>query len=265
MTADRRPVVRAPEAAWQRLGVLLQLRRADLGYRRRPAFTREHHINIRLVTDIENNYRPNTFLTPTLHDIARAYEVTYDSLIAVLAGKEDALEPADEVPVRLPPMSRPRLAADFGRFIAIERRLRELAAQGVADPSGAQVFPGSPDDAKAWDGIGARMDLDDRAWLIADLQRRADGRASGTETEAHGRLLLLNNINNMYDSGCEGNKHRQGPRQARRHHRPRPLHGRPRAHHPPRQARRPDHPRPRLLRPSRHRHGPRVVPDQGSR
>ena len=94
MASDRRPVVRAPEAAWQRLGSLLQLRRAELGYRRRPAFTREHHINIRLVTDIENAYRPNTFLTPTLRDIAQAYQVTYDSLIAVLAGKQDALAPA---------------------------------------------------------------------------------------------------------------------------------------------------------------------------
>ena len=89
MAPDRRPVVRAPEAAWQRLGELLQLRRAELGYRRSPAFTREHGINIRLVTDIENAYRPNTFLTPTLREISQAYEVTYDSLTAVLAGKED--------------------------------------------------------------------------------------------------------------------------------------------------------------------------------
>jgi hypothetical protein len=183
MASDRRPAVRAPEEGWQRLGELLQLRRAELGYRRRPAFVREHGINIRLVTDIENAYRPNTFLTPTLREIAQAYQVTYESLTAVLAGNAAALEPAAPEAVRLPPITSPaRLAADNSHFIAIERRLRELAAQGVTDPGGAQVFPDSPADAQAWDGIGARMDLDDRAWLIADLQRRANGRAGNSET-----------------------------------------------------------------------------------
>jgi hypothetical protein len=123
--------------------------------------------------------------------IAQAYQVTYDSLIAVLAGTADALEPAapPEPPVRLPPMAAPsRVAADFGRFIQIERRLRELAGQGIKDPSGAQVFPDAPEDALAWDGIGARMDIDDRAWLIADLQRRADGRATAPDAGVNGRL-----------------------------------------------------------------------------
>ncbi len=72
MPSDRRPAIRAPEAAWRRLGELLQLRRAELGYQRRPGFTRDRDINIRLVTDIENAYRPNTFLTPTLRQVAPA-------------------------------------------------------------------------------------------------------------------------------------------------------------------------------------------------
>ena len=38
------------------------------------------------------------------------------------------------------------------------------------------MFPASPADARTWDGIGARLDIDDRVWFIADLQRRADGR-----------------------------------------------------------------------------------------
>jgi hypothetical protein len=59
---------------------------------------------------------------------------------------------------------------------AINRRLRELAGQGLPDPPGARVFPASPADARTWDGIGARLDIDDRVWFIADLQRRADGR-----------------------------------------------------------------------------------------
>ena len=195
MTSDRRPVVRAPEAAWQRLGELLQLRRADLGYRRRPAFTREHHINIRLVTDIENAYRPNTFLTPTLRDIAQAYQVTYDSLIAVLAGKADALAPAaPAIPAAvppddgwLPPMTDPARVTSARPYAdRIWDRLRTLAAEGVTSPSGGQLFrPGSPD-AQAWDGTGARLDLPDRVWLIADMQRRDDGRGPGAGAAAAG-------------------------------------------------------------------------------
>jgi hypothetical protein len=189
--ADRRPVVRAPEEAWQRLGVLLQLRRGELGYRRRPAFTRDRGINIRLVTDIENAYRPNTFLTPTLRDIAQAYQVTYDSLAAVLAGKEDELSPAPPAAPAavaegdgwLPPFTDPaRIAADLPYFDEINERRIELAGQGVSDPSGAQMFGAGTEDAQAWDGIGARMNLRQRVWLIADLQRRDDGRgpAAGT-------------------------------------------------------------------------------------
>ena len=51
-----------------------------------------------------------------------------------------------------------------------------LAAQGITDPAGSQMFPDSPDDAKAWDGIGSRLDIGDRVWLIADLRRRAAAR-----------------------------------------------------------------------------------------
>jgi hypothetical protein len=115
----RRPVIRAGDDKWRRLGELLQLRRADLGYRYRPAFTQERQINIRLVTDIENNYRPNTFLTPTVKEIARAYAVAYDSIIAILKGEADQLTPAAEPAAppapaasgqteRLPPATMPQ-------------------------------------------------------------------------------------------------------------------------------------------------------------
>ncbi len=193
MASDRRPVVRAPDAAWQRLGELLQLRRAELGYRRRPAFTREHGINIRLVTDIENAYRPNTFLTPTLREIAQAYQVSYDSVIAVLLGHDDELIPV--TPDRLtdgpdgwqPPIAdRARRDADAPYAMEIMERLLALADRGVTDPSGAQVFPGAPGDAMAWDGIGARLDVRDRVWFIADLRRLAGGRAGNSGTGAAG-------------------------------------------------------------------------------
>ncbi len=193
MAADRRPVVRAPEAAWRRLGELLQLRRAELGYKRRPAFTREHGINTRLVTDIENAYRPNTFLTPTLREIAQAYQVSYDSLIAVLLGHDDELIPV--APDRLtdgpdgwrPPIAdRARRDADTPYAMEIMKRLVELAGGGFAEPSGKQMFGEGTDDAMAWDGIGRRMDVWDRVWFIADLRRRAAGRAGNSGTGATG-------------------------------------------------------------------------------
>jgi hypothetical protein len=193
MASDRRPVIRGPEDAWRRLGELLQLRRGELGYRRRPAFTRERGINIRLVTDIENAYRPNTFLTPTLREIAAAYAVTYDSMVAVILGHDDELIPA--VPDRLmdgpdgwqPPIAdRARRDADAPYAAPILERLLALADSGTIDPSGTQVFPDADGDAKAWDGIGGRLDVRDRVWFIADLRRRADGRAGNSGTGAAG-------------------------------------------------------------------------------
>ena len=193
--ADRRPVVRAPEDAWQRLGELLQLRRAELGYKRRPAFTREHGINIRLVTDIENAYRPNTFLTPTLREIAQAYQVTYESLVAVLGKRADELTPV--TPDRLtdgpdgwqPPISdKARRDADVPYAAPILERLLELADAGVIDPAGAQVFGEDTIDAKAWDGTGARIRSPrDRAWFIAEIRRweaAHAGRAGNSGTGA---------------------------------------------------------------------------------
>jgi hypothetical protein len=189
--ADRRPVVRAPEDAWRRLGELLQLRRADLGYKRRPAFTREHGINIRLVTDIENAYRPNTFLTPTLREIAQAYQVTYDSLIAVLGKKADALTPAAPTPLPVPGGPPAWMASDEDRTAAnrpyadrILGRLDMLRAQGILTPSGAQLFPDSPADAADWDKYDD-WEPQDRVWFLADLQRLEVRRKpdSGTGTD----------------------------------------------------------------------------------
>jgi len=188
MTSDRRPVIRGPEAAWKRLGELLQLRRAELGYKRRPAFTRDRDINIRLVTDIENAYRPNTFLTPTLREIAQAYAVTYDSVVAVISGHDAGLIPAEDRPAEVtpPPYPQARGEADRPWFDEINERRVALALRGITAPSGAQMFPDCPDDAKAWDGIGARLPIADRVWFIADLRRRAHGRGGTSGNSAAG-------------------------------------------------------------------------------
>jgi hypothetical protein len=49
------------------------------------------------------------------------------------------------------------------------------------------VFPGSPADARAWDGIGARLPVRDRAWFIAIVHRweaENSGRAGNSGTGA---------------------------------------------------------------------------------
>ena len=64
----------------------------------------------------------------------------------------------------------------------IHARLRQLAAQGITDPGGDRVFGPGPD-AKTWDGTAGRWDLDERVWMIADMQRRDGGRpGAGTGT-----------------------------------------------------------------------------------
>jgi hypothetical protein len=157
--ADRRPVVRAPDSAWKRLGELLQLRRAELGYRRRPAFTKDRDINIRLVTDIENAYRPNTFLTPTLGEIAQAYRVTYESLAAMLRGEADVLSAAEPAPLPAPSVpgsdrTPPEATADaLAEVPAALREARNLTARieqllaASGDPETAEALSGYVDRA----------------------------------------------------------------------------------------------------------------------
>jgi hypothetical protein len=194
--ADRRPAVRAPEVAWRRLGELLQLRRGELGHRRRPSFTRDRDINIRLVTDIENCYRPNTFLNPTLRQIAQAYQVTYDSLIAVLAGKADELTPASPAAApRLLPSSpmddAPYEGAVRPGAVPIWESLDRLAARGVTDPSAADLGL-SGRDAEVWDGSAGTMSQADRGWLVADMRLRREARAANPGAAGTGALVRGN-------------------------------------------------------------------------
>jgi hypothetical protein len=189
----KRHAVTAAQDRWRLLGELLQGRRQELGYKHRPAFARERlpltddgNPNVRLVADIENAYdsRINTFPPGTLRLLAGAYEATYDSVLAVLSGAADRLVPAPPVipaapPDDLPPMPAAQAASDRPWFDEINERRVWLASppRGITDPSGAQMFPDHPDDAKTWDGVGARLPVRDRVWLIADLRRRAAARA----------------------------------------------------------------------------------------
>jgi hypothetical protein len=184
MASDRRPVIKGPDEAWKRLGELLQLRRAELGYKRRPAFTKDRGINIRLVTDIENAYRPNTFLTPTLREIAQAYAVTYDSVVAVVFGHDDELIPEDPAapPSELPEGVEARSPAAQDYADQIWGRLLDLADRGITRPSGRQLFPDSPADARTWDDprLQRNWTVRARVRMIADLQY-LDARPGRTE------------------------------------------------------------------------------------
>jgi len=194
MEGDRKQSeVHAPPGAWKLLGELLEGRRRALGYRYRTQFERDRGLNKRMAADIEKAYatRINTFPTGTLRHIAETYEVTWESMLAVLKGTADVLAPASPaVPLaagpldadRPPPpmLNEARIAADRPYYERIMGRVDLLRGQGISDPSGGQVFPDSRTDAGDWDNSAARWDISDRAWMIADLQRRADGRDGGT-------------------------------------------------------------------------------------
>jgi len=191
----QRAVTGVPHERWAQFGKALQAWREDvLGYEARVGLARASDVNIRLLQDLEKNYRAGTYTKWSLQDAARAYEVPYSpedgpgSMLAFLRGESDALARVKAVSAEKPavlgvpslppaPFGDPdREDADRPYARAIWRRFLDLPRR-VTEPSGAQMFPDAPDDAQAWDGIGARLDIGDRVWFIADLRRRADPRA----------------------------------------------------------------------------------------
>ena len=189
------PVKGADPGRLKELGVLLRDRRVDLGYRHVPAFVRARGINTRMVGDIEHGRR-DTYERPTLNDVAAAYEVTRDSMIAVVWSGAGELVPApagEDAPPPVVPVARPLPGApmdDEGRESAVRpyatriwNELLRLAAQGITSPSGVMLGL-DPGDAGIWDGSAGAMSLADRAWLVADIQRRRDARASAAQAPA---------------------------------------------------------------------------------
>jgi transcriptional regulator with XRE-family HTH domain len=103
------------------------------------------------------------------------------------AGASETFDVAKSDTIPSPPMTdAARTAADRPYADKIWQQLHALAAQGITDPSGHQLFPHFPADAQTWDDIGTRLDTPDRVWLIADLRRRDAERRrhSGTEPTA---------------------------------------------------------------------------------
>ena len=197
-TARRHVTVTAPPHRWKLLGELLTDRRKDLGYTyRAPRFDKASGINQRMAADIEKaaKTRIDHFTDATLRKVARGYQVTYASMLAVLRGDADQLEPAAPAallhlpapgPADPPGWAPGRIADDRPWFNEINERRVELAARGIAYPSGADMFGEGTEDAQVWDGPGARLPVGDRVWLIADMRRRAAARVPNSGTGATG-------------------------------------------------------------------------------
>lgn len=216
----QRAVTDMPPGRWEQLGRALQAWREDvLGYKVRGRFAADRGINIRLVQDLENNYRPGTYTKWALDDAARAYEIEpaarrgelAPSLLAVLRGEADTFTRAAAAPppVRfpapgtLPPSPMDRAREDAARPYAepVWARLVLLRdVRGIADPSGAQLaaepdgtriirIDGTPlldaDDIRVFDGSRGAMDDPDRVWLVGDLHvARLARRGSNPEAGA---------------------------------------------------------------------------------
>jgi transcriptional regulator with XRE-family HTH domain len=154
---------------------------------------------------IERGYRParageppRPFSPPaaTLAKMARALRITPERLESE-GQRPDAAEILREIlhreveaadaatPAALPVPGEPPgwMASDEARTAAnrpyadqIRGRLNLLRGQGIPSPSGAQLFPDSPADARDWDKYADDWEDRDVVWFIADLQRRAAGR-----------------------------------------------------------------------------------------
>lgn len=199
----RHAVDGAPPGRWKLLGSQFRKRRVQLGYRYRPAFaaarlplTAQGNRMIRAVNAIENGERPGSYTEETMAMYARAYEVTEESVYALLRGEMDVLTPVVSVnaapATALAAAAQPHagpgdgepLFADPGETAAdrpfaedIHSRLRQLERRGIAaeTAAGAQVFRrlGEEHDAVFWDKCAADMwDLEHRIWMAARVRRQ---------------------------------------------------------------------------------------------
>jgi hypothetical protein len=204
---------------WVRLGTLLQERRErelDPRWYNRDTFAAERGVNLRLAQEIERNKREN--ITPVMlrDTIAPGYQVTFESVRAVIDEVPGAdLEAVPGSPPRKTRSPRPAATLEPGAtrspaappgFISEEMRERAqpfadaiwrdvltLALKSprapdpaggdqVPDPGGAALFGTGSDDELVWDGAAGRTPVE-KTWLIAVLRSRAAaarGREAGT-------------------------------------------------------------------------------------
>ena len=181
---------------WERLAGFVRERRTDLGMTQEDARAAggPSTATMRLIEGaLQESYQPST-----LRDLEKVLRWERGSAAQILAGgdpvplggePEPLPEPghharhrAPEAPAAqwLPPLpdsatiERARPHAD-----AIWQRLRQLALQGIADPSGELMFPGDEADAADWDRRAGLLSLEERVWLIAAIRAREEARERG--------------------------------------------------------------------------------------
>jgi len=194
----------APPGAWENLGLQLAGIRRDAGYTYQAAFAAERlpltargNPNVRLVRDIESAApkRINHFTEGTLRLAARAWGVTYESVLAVLRGQADHLTPAAPVtppaPLTAVPRARPGEPPGYkpplpeGTRIAADRPYADWIWDRHGTGQIPRLLPARL--ARLWGDLESEgMDLPDLVWLIADLWRRADDREQGSHAAAGG-------------------------------------------------------------------------------
>jgi hypothetical protein len=203
---------RGDAEAYRRLGGQLEARRhlLDPRYGNRRLFVRERLVPrglkesaaYKLVYDAEQGKLQGRggFSAGKMLTLAEAYGTTPDSVVAVLEGGD--LEPLPGTPAQaplargrhrtpeppvtgqwLPPLPAETIERSRPYADAIWQRLRELALQGIAEPSGRQLFPDAAADAATWDLRADLLSVPERVWLLAALRAReaaAQERESGT-------------------------------------------------------------------------------------
>ena len=184
-------------AAWERLGMLLTQRRAQIDprYGRRTRFAEEHHLGHRVVYEIEKARRQN-FGDGTIAAIEAAYELVPGSLRRTLdggpleiatripePGAAAGAEPTEPVPPAVA-SAISTLVASLVPAVEVEVRRAEMRHPGAA---GAVIFA-DPYEARIWD---LELPWPRRVAIIAFLRAtRAQREAgNGEPNTSHGARL----------------------------------------------------------------------------
>jgi hypothetical protein len=182
-----RPIKGIPRTARLRGGMLLAARReVYFGMKHRTEFAEARKAELssrsgwRLVSDLENAWRDN-FAADTLANIARAYAVTFESMVAVLRGEADALVPLDGRPAHavppppadsfaaleeIHPADRPAVRQRLAEVQAMIRTARVHVPEGQL--AGAQIFGAGTPEQRFWDAMAAQgADEAELAMMVA--------------------------------------------------------------------------------------------------
>jgi hypothetical protein len=196
---------RGDEKAYARLGAQMRARRhlLDPRFGNRRLFVRERLVSLglketaayKLAYDLEQGTLQGRggFSAGNMLVLAQAYGTTADSVIRVLGGGElgplpesgrHARQRTPETPGGqwLPPLDSGTIDQARPHADAIWMRLRELALQGIANPSGGEVLPGDYADASDWDRRAGTFSVEERIWLTATLRAREEARDRGRGT-----------------------------------------------------------------------------------